>query len=42
MKNLHYGKFPSMTSYRFCDVVVRSDDAYPPNGNTDEHLIHAQ
>ena len=25
-----------MTSYPFCDVVVRSDDACPPNGNTEE------
>ena len=37
MKNFHYGKFPSMTSYPFCDVVVRSDDAFPPNGNSDDN-----
>ena len=37
MKDLHYGKFPSMTSYPFCDVVVSSDDALPPNGNTAAH-----
>ena len=35
MKNLHYGKFLSMTSYPFCDVVVRFNNAFPPNGNTD-------
>ena len=38
MKNLRCGKFPPMTSYPFCDVVVRSDDAFMPNGNTVTYL----
>ena len=39
MKNIYYGKFPPMTSYPTCDVVVRSDDAFPPNGNIGGHRL---